>query len=439
MKGLLFTYVLTYGGAAASLFSPLYGLLIYVCFAVISPPLVWHWSVPEGNYSRIIGIALLVGWAVNGFGRPIVSRVSTILFCLFGYWVWVALSTGFSPNPSLGWPFVEFLAKIVLPVLAGVTLIDKPWKLDALLWTLVASCGFLAYEANLAYYQGVSLATGTFRGLDNNSFSILMVAGYGLTLSLAFTDRLWWRRWACFGMAACMAHVPMLSQSRGGMVGIIAATAAVAYVVPKTRRFYLLSAAALVAGSVLAGPSVIEEFSTTLATEEGRDYSAQSRLDLWTHCADAMIKNPLFGVGQEHWGIYAEKYGWPRGKEAHSLWFQTAAELGVPGLLFLTGFYLTAITASRRLQRTAHEPAVVNAATAVTPGLIGFAVSAAFVTVEGFELPYYIALLTMAASQVEAISVASDRPSDESDEYSDDFAGEALDYPSDDEAGWHRR
>ena len=37
MKGLIFTYLLTYGGAAVSLFRPFTGLLIYVCFAIIKP------------------------------------------------------------------------------------------------------------------------------------------------------------------------------------------------------------------------------------------------------------------------------------------------------------------------------------------------------------------------------------------------------------------
>ena len=37
MKGLLFTYALTYGGAVVSLFNPFYGLLIYVCFAIMRP------------------------------------------------------------------------------------------------------------------------------------------------------------------------------------------------------------------------------------------------------------------------------------------------------------------------------------------------------------------------------------------------------------------
>ena len=35
--GLLFTYLLTYGGSALSLVRPFYGLLAYICFAIIRP------------------------------------------------------------------------------------------------------------------------------------------------------------------------------------------------------------------------------------------------------------------------------------------------------------------------------------------------------------------------------------------------------------------
>src|SRR5207249_1975903 len=69
MKGLIFTYILTYGGAIIAPFRPFAGLLIYICFATIKPEALWYWSVPKGNYSRIIAIALLLGWAAHGFGR----------------------------------------------------------------------------------------------------------------------------------------------------------------------------------------------------------------------------------------------------------------------------------------------------------------------------------------------------------------------------------
>ena len=395
--GAIFTFLMTYGGSVVSLFRPFYGFLIYVCFAIVKPPALWHWSVQPGNHSRIIAIGFILGWIVNGLGDRKVGSAKPIMICLLGYWAWVIASTLASPNPSLGMPFIEYMAKIVIPVIAGLTLITSFKDLMMLFWTIVLSCGFLAYEANMAYLGGFDFSNGRFLSLDNNSFSILIVTGYGAALVFGFVDTIAWRRLFCLGLAAAMAHVPMLSMSRGGMVGVMIATAVAIVVIPKNGRTFSILLAVAVLGSILAGPSVIREFSTTFADDATRDSSAQSRIDLWADCVDAMMSQPVFGVGQEHWGLVAVRYGWSEGKEAHSLWFQTAAELGVPGFCFLLFFYAITIFKCLRLCRDRGIAVQYrNLAMAMIAALVGFAVSASFVTVEGFELPFYVVLLAAA-------------------------------------------
>src|SRR5262245_40372250 len=115
MKSLLFTYALAYGGAVAALFEPYVGLLVYVCFAVIRPALIWPWSVPVGNYSRIVGIALLVGWALKGFGSWRLGRSRGVVFALVGYLAWAVISGTQATEPAIAWGFVDTMAKIVLP------------------------------------------------------------------------------------------------------------------------------------------------------------------------------------------------------------------------------------------------------------------------------------------------------------------------------------
>jgi putative inorganic carbon (HCO3(-)) transporter len=393
MNGLIFTLVLTYGGAIVSLFRPFHGLLIYICFAILKPPALWPWSVPAGSYSRIIGVAFLLGWAINGFGDARLGRARAIVWMLLGYFVWVILSTEFSPYPERGEPFIEFMAKVVLPFVAGVTLIHTWQQLRALIWVVIGSTTFLAYEANLLYLKGYNLEQNPVFNLDNNSVSILMDTSFGLALVLAFEDALKWRRNLMFLCAATMAHVPMMSYSRGGMVGALVASVVAMVLVPKTRRTWIAIGGAIFAASVLAGPSVVEEFSTTFHDEANRDSSAQSRVDLWRDCTDAMLKHPVLGVGQECWGLIAPSYGWPPGKEAHSLWFQTAAELGIPGVTFLFLFYFLTVFLAWRASRVTDVPWAPLVFRMMAASIIGFATSAAFVTVEGFELPFYAALI----------------------------------------------
>jgi hypothetical protein len=98
----------------------------------------------------------------------------------------------------------------------------------------------------------------------------------------------------------------------------------------------------------------------------------------------------------ENWGNVAPQYGWDRGKEVHNTWAQLGAELGFPGLLSILGFYLIGCWKLFPLTREhtpVADPWLRYFARMVIASLAGFFVSAAAVTVEGVELPYYVMVL----------------------------------------------
>ena len=92
MKGAIFTYLLTYGGAAVSLARPFVGLLIYIAFAILRPDFLWWWSVPQGNYSRIVALGLLIGWALQGCGDWKLGLSKPVIVGLSGYWFWLVVT-----------------------------------------------------------------------------------------------------------------------------------------------------------------------------------------------------------------------------------------------------------------------------------------------------------------------------------------------------------
>ncbi len=396
-KGLLFTYLLTYGGAVASLFNPFYGLLIYFSFSVLKPESLWHWSVPRGNYSRIIGIALLLGWALNGFGNWDLRRSRPIVYLLLGYFAWMAVSAANAEiSPSIAWTEVESLAKIVLPFLAGLTLIDSVQKLKTTAWVLMLSQAYVAYDMNQAYYGGFNRALEVgFGGMDSNSVSIAMVCGAGLAFFLGMGEKVFWRRALCFLCAALMVHVPMFAESRGGQLAIIITGVVSFLLIPKRPKDYGIFALAVVAGLIMAGPSVRAEFSTIFLDEEERDASATSRVELWKDCWEVMQNNPITGVGPAHWQLIAHEFGWTRNKSAHSVWFETGADLGFPGVgLLMTFFAVTIWTQWKLLKRPPlAEPWFADAGRMTIAALVGYCIAASFVSLEGLELPYYVALI----------------------------------------------
>ena len=103
-------------------------------------------------------------------------------------------------------------------------------------------------------------------------------------------------------------------------------------------------------------------------------------------------------MGPDHWKSYAHQFGFEKGKAAHSLWMEMGAELGVPGLACLLGFYLLCIrglwTLHRRWRRRPlDDPWPARLAGMVICSLVGFVVSAQFVTIESLEIPYYVGLI----------------------------------------------
>ncbi|MER3414791.1 MAG: hypothetical protein C4297_01060 [Gemmataceae bacterium] len=422
MKGLVVTFLLTFGGAFVSLFNPFYGLLIYICFAIVRPEAMWFYSLPQGgNYSRIVAIGMLLGWAINGFGRWQLGRATAPTAFLLSYWAWSFIGSLACESQSVGWKFFEELSKIVLPFLVGVTTIHTPRQLRMLAWTIALSQGYLAWELNLSYYRGFNWlhgynTPGGFGGMDNNCVAIAMTAGAGLALFLGLEAGRWWHKALAFFLALLQAHTVMFAFSRGGMLALCLMALVAFLLVPKRPVHYLYFLLAVALGLRLAGPEVRERFLTTFADPEQRDASAQSRLDLWAICWDMMLDQPVLGVGPDHFPLYVDDYSankYPEGKEAHSLWLQIGAEQGFLGLGLLVGFYL--ITCWRLLPFTRRhyplsDPFYRDIARAVIAGITGFAISGQFVSLEGLELPYYIILLGAVALKLAPVATLAPAP-----------------------------
>src|SRR5262249_14371701 len=151
--------------------------LVYICFAIIKPEALWSYA-PEihgGNYSRIVGIALLAGWCLHGLGNWKLSRARAIVAALVVFLLWAGFLSFQAVNKDLAWDFLELHLKIVLPFLVGITTINSVAQLKQLAWVIVLSQGYLAYEFNVEYYSGFNrLVEGDFATLDNNCVAITL-------------------------------------------------------------------------------------------------------------------------------------------------------------------------------------------------------------------------------------------------------------------------
>lgn len=411
-KGLLFTWGLTVLGGIGGVFNPFVGLCVYVCLAIVRPEYMWSWNtdISSVRYSKIVGLSLLLGWGLSSFGRWKFGRASSVVGCLLAYWGWMVVSALQAGDSEKAWDFVVFHAKVFLPFLVGITTIRTMAQVRALVWVILLSQGYVAFELNLQFYQrGLSLVEEGFGSMDNNSVAIAMVTGVGLAFFLGMSADRWWKQAIALGSALLMVHVILFSMSRGGMLAL-ALTGLMSFIlIPKKPRHYLLFLLAIAMAIRLAGPEVRKRFFTSFEKSEvgTMEVSAESRFHLWSAGLDKALKNPLFGVGPDNWTLHAPEYGLMsskgEGKEVHSLWVQNAAELGFPGLALLLALFIVCMVKLWPLARgrvPVLDPWQQDVARMVIASLFGFIISAQFVTIKYLETPYYVLLAGAAVLQM---------------------------------------
>ena len=412
--GFVLINVLTIGGALAALVNPFVGLLIYIGFSILKPEALWYDAVPAGNYSRIVGVTMLASWALHGFGRWRLGAGGAVAAALIAYWIWIVLGATLAPQPGPAFEFVGNATKIILPFLVGMTTIDSTAKLRQLAWVIVLSQGAVAAALNLDYLGGFNrLVEAGFAGMDNNTTAAALVTCVGLAFFLGVGASRWQHKVIAFACALLTAHVILFSQSRGGMLALIATGLIAFFLLPRRGGYYVLLALVVLFVLQMSTDEARTRFLTTFADPAERDASAQNRLQLWHDSFDVMMKNPLLGCGPAHWPLIADQYGWPPGTAAHCLWLQTGAELGVPGLALLLTFYgacairLWPLARRHAEQSQFDDPWLHDAARMVLAALAAFVVAAQFLTIPGLETPYYVALLGASALKLSRPSEAT--------------------------------
>lgn len=414
MKGLIFTWLLTLLGVSASFIRPYHGFLVYVALAVLRPDALWSSHIQGGRFSLIVASAMLLNWFVRCCGNWDLGPARRVVLLLLGYWLWSVFLSLSADSPAHAWYFVEQQSKIVLPFLVGITTVQSSIDLRRLAWVIVVCQGYVSLELNRYYFSGYNyLWEQGFASLDNNSMAIGLVTTLGVAFFLFFYETSNVRRAIIAGCAAFIGHAILFSFSRGAMLATVIFLGISFFIIRKTTLHYAVYGLGIVVALFTAGPQVRDRFMETFAQENGvREASAQSRLDLWRDCMILLADDPIMGCGPDHWPLHAHEFGWPAGKEAHSLWVQTLVELGFPGFLMYVGFFLTVLFRCwYMLQKTLNDEDAwfADSARMTIASLVGFMVSAQFVSLEALEIPYYVALLGAGSLVVHARAVQAEQ------------------------------
>jgi probable O-glycosylation ligase (exosortase A-associated) len=406
MKGLIITYALAIVGTIGSLRSPLIGLFVYVFFAILRPQFIFSFAGDLSGISFWVGVAMLAGWVLHRFGSWQFGRGRIVVRMLLAFVVWFSFSCVFALDPLRAYPQLLVLARYVLPFLVGVTLLTTPSLRRRMLWTIVLAQGYVGFEMNLDYLRGYNSAAEGFGGMDNNCFAVSMIAAIGPAIALGMRSKTWYEQALAWLCAALILHTTLLTFSRGGLVGMAAVFAVMLVLMPKRPKPLIAVAFALLLAVRFAGPQLVARYSTTFASEENRDRSAESRLELWQDCLIVAAAHPVFGIGPSNWRMISSQFGWTEGKSAHSVWMETAAEVGFVGSALLLLFFVLAAWKLWPVARSATADDDSTIALGAVLSVVGFVVGGQFVSVPGLELPYYVVMVGTALLRSESTKTA---------------------------------
>ena len=326
------------------LFPELLGTFPLVKIVAIATPLVYVAS-KLGTGQR------LITW-------PLEMKMVVVITALCVVFMPIAVSAQDSQNL-----FLDVFLKVVIIFVLLVNLLDTRERLCAL-FKLVVICGVaLALGAIKRYLAGEFTMVSTLAGesLEKGIRIEGIVSGMfgnpndlatalNLLLPLAVILALLHRgmaRLLYFGGAVVLAMGVIVTFSRGGFLGLMAAAGVMLWKFGRRNRMVTV-VAALLAVMVLAlslPGGYGARLSTILHIEQDQTGSAQERAELLERAAQVAARHPVVGVGMGNFHIYSVNE-----KEAHNSYLEIAAELGAMGLVAYLVLIFAPLRSLRRIE-----------------------------------------------------------------------------------------
>jgi probable O-glycosylation ligase (exosortase A-associated) len=363
LKGLIFAglFLLCAGGALVLPYLGVYGYIADYC---IGPASQW-WEAPFSGlgirYSLTLALTTAIGMLLQRdklrFGENFLQRQEVLLLVFFGI-IWLSIFMGVETvgrYTTVDHPSVKF-AKIVIFALMMTHIITDKRKLDGLLWVFVIASlilGLQAWEQPRRAFEGGRLeGIGGSDFAESNFFAAFMAAMLPI-IGIQLLRSKWFGKALCAVSAAFTANAIVLCRSRGALVGIAAGAITACLFAPKKHRKKIAVGLVLgiMGGIYVSDPQFFERAATIIHSEDQRDESAASRIQLWRAGAEIFADNPL-GIGIGNWYQTIEYYlpGYVR-KDSHNTYVKCAAELGVQGILVYVLFIFTAFLQLRRVRK----------------------------------------------------------------------------------------
>jgi O-antigen ligase len=339
-----------------------------------------------------------------------------IVFALLSYTA-MSFASGGWDSSSLLWKLkAQMLLSNVVVFLAMVSLLRTTSYQRVVGWAALLGA---TVSTLYGFATGAELAGRSIGGFgDPNEFATVLIAsislGYG-ALVAASRRRVKFVAFAC--MAVCFSGI-ISSQSRGGLIGLVAMLVVIV-VTARGRERTRLVGIAMIALAVFGAV-----FASSIGAglrERVNDEGSSGRSNLWRIAVAIWKDHPVAGVGTGSFSVMVPRYLTPEhttagriqthGEVAHNVYLETLAELGTIGVtafLFLLGGITLRLYRSIRVARRMQNELLATTGRSIFAALIGVFICDTFLSGQYQEMLWIVLGCALAHSQV--VRVMDRRP-----------------------------
>jgi O-antigen ligase len=254
-------------------------------------------------------------------------------------------------------------------------------------WLVLSYVAVFPYAVRQMLRFGERLGVGVY---EANYLATILVLLVPVAFAFASLQRVSTRRWLWIGAGLTLVVMIVLTGSRGGFVGLLAAGVLFVY-----RRRGLGAAVAVMLLLVVGVLALPTELSTrAMATLSGDssqlpaelEASNRAHVGLFWAALRMISDSPVMGVGPLNFKDLSTLYtGLEQANMAHNMFLEIAAEMGLLVLAVFVILLASAFTALGRTARLRGGPAATELATwaeGLRSGLTGYVVAGCFISAE---------------------------------------------------------
>lgn len=335
---------------------PIYGLCVHLmCLYFHAPGSWWGSSLPDLRWSFLSAFITLLSVMIHHKKQECVSKThwlsSPVAKLLLAYVIWVWIQNAWATSFALNYQHSILMSKFLLLIyLIRKCLVNKEDYLSLLVCHIVGN--------SFWGYIGLSHTSGRFEtvpspGMSDGNLLAIHMGPFILLASFVLLMKLNKYKFALVPFIVVTLNGVFLTQSRGGLVGLVIAGVVAVLFVPKyaKKTFYLYAVVALVGAASILGQTFIERIQNTVGDQETGEVEASAESRIFIAQAQWKIakQNIIFGHGNQGTLMLARYYlddkwltgkGGARARGSHNLTMSILVDGGLVGIFLYYGIFV---------------------------------------------------------------------------------------------------